>query len=70
MAEVLILDQTLKTVMLIVQILGGIGMLVAIVTAIWSLWLQKKEVMKQNAKIIEQNTKIISLLKSIKYKLK
>ncbi len=54
--------EQMNLVIVIVQIVGGVGMLVAIATSIWSLLLQKKEVTRQNGRII-------SLLESIDNKL-
>ncbi len=46
-------------VIIIVQVIGGIAMVVAIVTSIWSLMLTRKEVVRQNQRIIYLLEKIL-----------
>ncbi len=52
-------DDQLLLIMKVVQIIGGLVMLVSLVTAVWSLLLQKKEVVKQNQRIIDLLEKIL-----------
>ncbi len=54
-----VINESLQQVMMIVQVIGGIAMLVGILISIWSLLLQKKEVIKQNNKIIDLLERIL-----------
>lgn len=53
----------LVTLIIFVQVLAAVSLIIAIITSIWSLLLQKKEV-------VVQNNKIIQLLTDIKEKIK
>jgi len=53
----------ITTLIIFVQVLAAMSLIVAIVTSIWSLILQKKEVTKQNKKIIQLLTEIKEKIK-------
>ena len=52
------LADTAQLIIIIVQVIAGLTMVITIILSIWQLQLSRKEVIKQNQKIIEWLEKI------------